>query len=188
MKYLTLEEEKKLAKVLKDSKSAGRDYAIIDLILNTGLRCQECRLLTVGDVFNKEIRQELTVQKENAKRGKARTIPLHAGIRKHLAEFIRWKGKRGETLEPDAPLFVSKKGNTISQRALQRIIERWIQQAHLEGYTTHSLRHSFAMKLRRREVNLEIIQKLLGHSSLASTGIYLEPDKTSLMDAVNRIS
>lgn len=76
----------------------------------------------------------------------------------------------------------------ISKRAVERIIKKWISKAGLEGYTCHSLRHTFAMKLRRRGVALGRIQKLLGHVSLASTGIYTEPSREDLIEAVESLA
>ncbi len=75
MKYLLEQEERLLLAALKDSKSAVRDYMLIDLILNTGLRLNEVRNLTVEDVRESvSIRSHLTVRPETAKRCKAREI------------------------------------------------------------------------------------------------------------------
>lgn len=77
MKYLLEKEERLLLAVLKESKSATRDYMLIDLILNTGLRLNEVRSLTVRDVKESvAIRSHLIVRPETAKRGKSREIRL----------------------------------------------------------------------------------------------------------------
>jgi site-specific recombinase XerD len=55
-------------------------------------------------------------------------------------------------------------------------------------FTFQSLRHTFALKLRRRGVSLERVQKLLGHTSLQATGIYLEPSKEDLIEALQTLA
>src|SRR5690606_11540768 len=102
---------------------------------------------------------------------------------KALKTFLAFKRARGESMELGAPLFVSKKGDRVGQRALQEMAEKWFLKAGLLNpngearFTFHSLRHTFAMRLRNRGVSLERVQKLMGHASLQATGIYLEPSK-----------
>ena len=189
MKYLLEPEERRLHQILADSRSATRDRVIIELVLNTGLRIQEARLLNVGDLFDDhEIKRHLVVRAETAKRCKAREIPLNSAIRPLLADFMKWKHKKGESADPSAPLFISRSGNRIAQRSLQDLASRWYARAGLQGYSFHSLRHSYSMRLRRRAVKLETIQKLLGHSTLQATGIYLEPSREELIDAVELLA
>jgi len=195
MKYLMEHEQRQLLKVLRDSKSAARDSTIINLVLHTGLRIQELRLLNVSDVYNGlTLRSHLTVRPETAKRGKEREVYLNKYISKLLKAFISYKRGRGESLEPSTPLFVSKKSGRIGQRTLQDMVEKWYVRAGLvdtagaANYTFHSLRHTFAMNLRRRNIDLERIQKLLGHASLQATGIYLEPSREDLVEAVETLT
>lgn len=195
MKYLMEHEERELLKVLRDSKSALRDRIIIELVLHTGLRIQEVRLLNVGDVYDGlKIRSHLMVRPETAKRCKAREVYLNKYISKQLGEFMRYKRTEGQVMVPSAPLFISKKGGRVGQRTLQDLAEKWLVRASLVDacagarYTFHSLRHTFAMKLRRRGINLERIQKLLGHASLQATGIYLEPSREDLVEAVEALA
>ncbi len=188
MKYLMPEEQKRLLKTLRDSKTATRDYMIIDLVLHTGLRLQEVRMLNVGDVSDGySVKKYLTVRKEVAKRGKEREIYLTNVISGHLRAVLRWKRERGDSMGLGAPLFVSQKHARIGKRSLQDMLEKWFKKANLEGYTFHSLRHTFAMNLRRRGNDLERIQKLLGHASLQATGIYLEPSKEDLIEAMESL-
>lgn len=195
MKYLLEHEERELLKTLRDSKSAIRDRTIVELTLNTGLRVQEIRLLNVSDIWNGLTpRSHLVVRPETAKRCKAREVFLNSHIAKVLKEYIRWKREKGESMEPEAPLFISKKGGRVGQRTLQDMAEKWFVKAGLVDakgnalYTFHSLRHSFAMNLRRRGINLERIQRLLGHASLQATGIYLCPSKEDLIEACETLA
>ena len=97
-------------------------------------------------------------------------------------------------MEPQASLFISKKGGRVGQRTLQDMAEKWFVRAGLldtkglSRFTFHSFRHTFAMKLRRRGVSLERIQKLLGHASLQATGIYLEPSKEDLIASLETLA
>lgn len=195
MKYLLEHEERALLKALRDSKTATRDLAIIELALHTGLRVQELRFLNVGDVFTGMIiRDHLAVRAETAKRCKAREVFLNSHVSKILKAFIAFKRARGESMEPAAPLFVSKKAGRVGQRTLQDMVEKWFERAGLMDakgtakFTFHSLRHTFAMKLRRRGVSIERVQKLLGHSSLQATGIYLEPSREDLISSLESIA
>lgn len=195
MKYLLETEERVLLKALRDSKSALRDQIIIELVLHTGLRVQELRLLNVGDVFNGlTLRSHMTVRAETAKRCKAREIFLNTHLKKQLKSFLNYKRASLEALDPKAPLFVSRKKARMGQRTLQDMAEKWFLKAGLANsqgqakYSFHTLRHTFAMKLRRRGVSLERIQKLLGHSSLQATGIYLEPSREDLIEALEDLA
>ena len=191
MKYLLEHEERALLKTLRDSKTATRDLTIVELVLHTGLRVQELRLLNIGDVFNGMIiRDHLAIRAETAKRCKAREVFLNSHIAKVLKAFMAFKRGRGESMELQAPLFISKKAGRVGQRTLQDMVEKWFVRAGLVGgrgvalFSFHSLRHTFAMKLRRRGVSVERVQKLLGHSSLQATGIYLEPSREDLIESV----
>jgi len=195
MKYLLENEQRELLKALRDSKTSTRDRTIIELVLNCGLRIQEIRLLNVSDIWNGlTVRNHLIIRPETAKRSKEREIFINTHLDKVLKEFFRYKRNKCESLDPQSPLFISKKGNQVAQRTLQDMAEKWYIKAGLINasgkakYTFHTLRHSFAMGLRRRGVSLERIQKLLGHSSLQSTGIYIEPSREDLIDAIEMLA
>ena len=194
MKYLSLNEQKQLLRTVKSfkGKRAERDTVIIELILNTGLRASEVIGLTVGDVRNRE---KLYVKPETAKRNKGRFVPLNKHIQAVMREFLKLKlSIFRESINDEASLFISRKKNPLAKRSLQNCIEHWISKAELTTsnngkkiplYSVHSLRHTFAKRMRERGIGLEIIQKLLGHSTLASTGIYAEPTYEEQELAVN---
>ncbi len=200
MKYLTEQEEKVLLRMIKTvagstelvsvGAKAQRDLMIVELILGTGLRAAELVGLNVGDVRNRE---KLFVRPEIAKRGKGRFVPICSDLQKRLKRFMAWKLTQKEKIRDEAPLFVSRTGDRLSKRSLQETIQGWMVKAELttsEGgrvvalYGVHSLRHTFAKRMQERGVNLTTIQKLLGHASLSSTGIYTEAGWSELVDAV----
>lgn len=194
MKYLMEYEEKKLLRTVHGTKGkkAERDYMILFLGFNTGLRLMEIISLNVGDVRGKArlfVRPETTKKTISMPAGSkcaiGRTIPLSIKLQQELKRFISLKLTWREAIHDDAPLLVSKKGSRLSKRSLQEMFDVSQEQAGIEGYTVHSMRHSFAKRLIQRGVALATVQKLLGHKSLASTGIYVEAGIEEMEEAVN---
>lgn len=194
MKYLTEHEEKKILRTVRETKGkkAERDYMILSFGFNTGLRLKEIISLNVSDVRGKErlyVRPETTKKTlsrpDGSKRAQGRTVPLskklHAEIKRFMSLKLTWR----EMIQDDAPLFVSKKGGRLHRRSLQDMFGMWQQRAGIEGYTVHSMRHTFAKRLIQRGIALATVQKLLGHASLASTGVYVEAGIEEMDEAVN---
>lgn len=189
MKYLTENEEKILLKTVREIKGdkAARDAVIIEFFLATGLRAAEMVGLNVGDVRGKE---KLHVRAEIAKRGKERFIPICVDAQRMMKRFISGKLARKESIRDDAPLFVPRTGGRLSKRALQEMVEGWMIRAGLTAstgehlYSAHSLRHTCFKRMQERGVALTTIQKLAGHASLASTGIYTEATWEEMTEAV----
>jgi integrase/recombinase XerC len=195
MKYLTENEEKLLLRTIqgRKGKKAERDSTILSLGFNTGLRCSEIIGLNVGDIRG---RDRLHVRAEIAKRAKERDIPLNKRTQAIFRNFIKMKLKWREGIQDEAPLFISKKKGRLSKRSLEELFEFWCIEAALtrsvQGkekpfYTVHSMRHTFAKRLLQRGADITVIQKLLGHSSLASTGIYTEAGIEEMEEAVNAL-
>lgn len=195
MKYLTELEEKRLLKSVGEIKGqrAERDHMILFLSFNTGLRVSEIVGLNVADVRG---RDRLFVRPETTKRARPRIIPLSKKLQSAIKNFIKLKLTWREGIQDDAFLFRSKKGNRLSKRSLQDLFEFWCKRADLTRidkgkekalYSVHSMRHSFAKRLLQRGYSLQHVQKLLGHSTLASTGVYVEVDFEELTEAVNAL-
>ena len=174
MKYLSLSEQQQLIKTVWEIKGADRDAVIIELILNTGLRVSELAGLLISDVRNKD---ELFVRPEIAKRKHSRTITLSVITQDMLFVWISRKlGILHENIDDAAPLFVSRLGAPLTKRAVQLVVEKWMIKAGIRnrGRLVHALRHTYAMRARERGVDIETIQEMLGHTSLASTGVYVK--------------
>jgi integrase/recombinase XerC len=206
MKYLTEAEEKRLLKTVREikGKKAERDYMILFLGFNTGLRLSEIIGLNVGDVRNKEklyVRPEMTKRTRKAqgagevghkKRAVGRYIPINVKLQAGIKRFIKLKLTWREGIQDDAPLLISKNGGRLSRRSLQEMFEDWRDRAGIEGgYTVHSMRHTFARRILERSPNpyksLPAVQKLLGHASLASTGVYIEAGSEEMQEAVEAL-
>ncbi len=187
IRYLT---EKEIEKVLSsfwiDDPFYTRNESIVIFCLNTGLRVSELTGLNVGDVFNGHIRKELTIRKEIAKGKRERTIPLNVKARNVISELLDFNEKRGYGVQKSDPLFVSKRGRRISSRQVENIIKRLREDSDIEvEMTPHTLRHTFATRLRKKGADLRVIQTLLGHKNLATTQIYTWVDREDLEKAVS---
>lgn len=207
MKYLSLDEQKILLRTVREAKGAERDAVIIELILNTGLRVSETAGLVVGDVRNK---QRLFVRPEIAKRKQRKTpdgkprvnsrfVPLHVKVQDLMHTWIRTKlGKLHESIEDAAPLFVTRSGEAMTKRAIENVVQKWMIKAGLITgtenalFTVHSLRHTFAIRFLERNGHstkaLRALQKILGHATLASTGVYLEATDAEMAETMHMMS
>ena len=196
MKHLTLEEQSLLVKAPKETKGAERDYVIIEMLLNTAFRATEFCMLNVGDVRNKS---RVYIQPINAKRGKGRFVPLNVRMQDILRKWIAHKmSVLGESIEDTAPLFVTKSGRRITRQDLtQSIVQKWCRKAGLMTtkngkivplYSAHSLRHTCLKRMRERKIEPEVVQKIAGHKSLASTGVYTEATDQEIDEAAHVLS
>ncbi|MCX5695977.1 MAG: tyrosine-type recombinase/integrase [Candidatus Omnitrophica bacterium] len=182
-KYLTSDQEVIFKKTLRLRKDAERSNTMFNLALNTALRLKELAGLNVGDVQGKSALEII------GKGSKIREIPLNKSIRDHIETFLRWKARRSESLAPDAPLFISRKGNRISRRAIERDFDKWVKEAGIEGhYSPHCLRHTVATKLLNKTNNLRLVQTFLGHSDISTTQIYTHVNKEQMQQASELLS
>ncbi len=175
IKYLTGDEKRQLLKTLSVRTDARRSYMMYDLMLATGLRLSEAVNLTVRDV------QGRTNLEIVGKGTKVREIPLNKAIQEHLAAFLRWKAWRKESLEPEAPLFVSRNHRRMSPRQVQRDLPKWLRLAGIEGhYSPHALRHTVGTELMRKTGNIRVVQEYLGHADISTTQVYTHVTKEEL--------
>lgn len=170
--WLTEVERKRLFNL----ELSHRDRAILTLFLYSGLRCNELRMLDVADLDF----EAMTVFVRYAKRSKQRMVPLHAEAEVALNEHLA-----GRT---SGPVFLSERKQRISLRRLRSLIKSLGQQAGLrKDIHPHVLRHSFAVALQDKDVDLETIRDLLGHEDIKTTSIYLHCSTAKRRAAVDRI-
>ena len=173
IRYLTEQEiEKVLSSFWIDDPSLVRNRALVIFSLNTGLRVGELTSLNIGDVFNGHITKELSIRKEIAKGKRERTVPLNVKARSAISELLDFNQKRGYGRGKNDPLFVSKRGKRITPRQVENIIKQLREDSDIEvEMTPHTLRHTFATRLRKKGADLRVIQTLLGHKNLSTTQI-----------------
>lgn len=181
-KYLSLDQSRELLKVAYDSpiESSERDYCMLTLFLNCGMRLSELRGIDTDDIHG----TTLTVI---GKGNKERTIYLNDACLKALDD---WYVKR-ETIKikPEAgkALFISKRGTRISDDMIQITIKRLLEQAGIDTrvYSVHKLRHTAAtLMYKYGHVDIRNIQMILGHQSISTTEIYTHVDDEQLQKAI----
>lgn len=177
-RYLNIEESKQLLNSVEGVFSE-RDYAIITIFLNCGLRLSEL----VGINLNKIKGTTLTVI---GKGDKERSIPLNSACINALEAYM--KVRPTNALKDKNALFISERRQRISKESVQKIVKKYIKAAGLdpERYSTHKLRHTAAtLMYKYGNVDIRSLQELLGHESIATTQIYTHLDSKQLKNAVD---
>lgn len=158
---------------------AFRDKAALGTLIYTGIRRSELLNLKLRDLdFDSNI---LTVR--NGKGGKGRAIPMCDRLVELLEDWLELRPRCAH----DA-VFTARTGEPFGRHGLYEAFRRAQQVAGIErqGVTLHTLRHSFATNLLRSGADLVALQRLLGHSSLDTTAIYLHVEMDGLREAVSR--
>ena len=160
-------------------KYATRDKAIFLLGLCIGSRVSELCQLKVSDVWrNGKPVNTIIIRPETAKRKKARRVPIDVNpiAQNIISELIAWKWKEGESLDPEAPLFVSQKGGHLTRVQLHRILRTTYEAAGIEPEraSTHSMRKTAATWLYEVTKDLKCVQSFLGHSDSETTEQYID--------------
>lgn len=157
-----------------------RDITMFKTLQYTGLRVAELQALNIEQVKDKQFL--IIIGKGN----KERTIPMPTVLRQALQEFLAWKSSTGENMRYRAPLFLNhRKVRRISTRGIQYRVEYYSHKAGLERrFSPHAFRHTLGFRLGKQGVSIRVIQKLLGHSNVNITSIYVEPDMDQLAKAM----
>lgn len=158
-----------------DGPYAVRDRSLIQFGIHTGLRINNLSTLTCGQVWHGgRPRRYLRLPAAAMKSRRGHVVPMNPTARSTITALMRWKIARGESTDAHAPVFASRHSRPLSVRRAQQVIYDAAEAAGLDdGVSTHSLRKSFATRLLERDVNLRVIQELLGHSQMATTASYL---------------
>jgi len=176
-KYLNIEESGRLLNAI-DGDYAERNYAIIILFLNCGMRLSEL----VGININRIRKDTLTVL---GKGDKERTIYLNHSCIEAIENYLKVRPHDG--VKDKQALFLSKRKTRISREMVQSIVKKFITASGLdpERYSTHKLRHTAAtLMYQHGKVDIRSLQEILGHESISTTEIYTHVDSSQLKDAV----
>lgn len=177
-KYLSLEESIGLLKNIQ-SDFYERDFCILTLFLNCGMRLSELVAIDLKDFQEDTVR---IVGKGN----KERLVYLNAACLDALKHYRAARAALGNLQEPQA-LFVSKKtGKRLSARRVQQIVDRCLQSAGLsgKGYSPHKLRHTAAtLMYRHGNVDMLELKEILGHAHVSTTEIYTHINTEKLRKA-----
>ena len=188
-KYLSLEDSKRLLDVAshEDNRNAERDYAIITLFLNCGLRLSELVGINVKDIDFSECKLNVI-----GKGNKERTIYLNKACMNALTEYLDVRPKEGikhDKKNSEKALFLSERKERISNRTVQYIVYKELELAGLDTrkYSVHKLRHTAAtLMYQYGNVDIRALQELLGHESISTTEIYTHVSNDQVRSAVER--
>lgn len=171
-KYLTLEQSAALLQSVSGTNEK-RDYAILMIFLNCGIRRSELVGLNITDVYEDRLR---VVGKGNKERFVYFGTPCRKAIDAYMAERSKI------VLTDNRALFGSRNGNRISVSAVHRLVEKALLQAGLDAtqFSAHKLRHTAATMMLSGGVDVKTVQEVLGHENLNTTQIYTHIENTEL--------
>lgn len=171
-KYLNLEQSSALLQAVS-GQNEKRDYAILMLFLNCGIRRSELVGLNLTDVYEDRIR---VVGKGN----KERIVYFGSACRKAIDAYMIERNKK--VLSDNRALFGSRDGNRISVTAVHRLVKKALLQAGLDStqFSAHKLRHTAATMMLSGGVDVKTVQEVLGHENLNTTQIYTHIENTEL--------
>src|SRR5262245_4547199 len=169
---------------------APRDHGLYSMALGTGLRLAELLGLDVGDVSpdGREVRTRVTLDPATTKGGRRGEVFLPKRLIPKLRAFLVWKVAHRESVEPDAPLFVSGQRRRLSPRAAQWRFAWWQARAGFDRrYNFHCLRHSAVTNVYRASRNLFLAQRFARHASPLTTIVYTHPADEELYEGVRNL-
>ena len=171
-KYLTMAQAAALLKAV-EGQNQIRDYAILMIFLNCGIRRSELVGLNVTDIYEDRLR---VIGKGN----KERFVYFGSPCRKAIDAYLELRKK--VILTDNRALFGSRNGNRISVTAVHRLVEKALKQAGLDAtqFSAHKLRHTAATMMLSGGVDVKTVQEVLGHENLNTTQIYTHIENTEL--------
>lgn len=179
--YLTLEQSLDLLSSLnKNDKNYKRDYCILTLFLNCGMRLSELCSIRIDKIKG----DTLTII---GKGNKERTVYLNNACLKALDDYISSRDDSKATNESKKFLFLSNRNLPINKRTVELLVKKHIGNAGIvDGkYTPHKLRHTAAtLMYKHGNVDIRSLQSILGHENISTTQIYTHIDDEALRDAV----
>src|SRR5574344_791616 len=183
-KYLSLDDSKKLlfAAESEDDRNKERDFAIITLFLNCGMRLSELVGINLKDVDFNDYKLNVI-----GKGNKERTIYLNKSCVDAINKYLAVRPKTGIKTESENALFLSERLERISNRTVQYIVKQELLRAGLDTnkYSVHKLRHTAAtLMYKYRNVDIRALQELLSDVSISTTEIYTHVNNEQVRNAV----
>lgn len=182
-KFLTLEESITLLETVQQdtaSKTIKRDYCMITLFLNCGMRLSELVGISLADI-DRELRSLRVI----GKGGKERMIYLNDACKSAILDWLKVR-QTLEIKEKNA-LFVSSRGTRISKQMVQTVVYKYLDMAGLGNrkLSTHKLRHTAAtLMYQEGGVDVRVLQDILGHAQLNTTQIYTHVSNEQMEEAM----
>lgn len=184
-KFLTLDESILLLDTIKgdtQSKNVKRDYCMVTLFLNCGMRLSELVGISLGDI-DPELRSMRVIGKGN----KERMIYLNDACKTAITDWLNARATK-EIKEMNA-LFVSSRGTRISKQMVQTVVYKYLDMAGLGNrkLSTHKLRHTAAtLMYQEGGVDVRVLKDILGHAQLNTTQIYTHVSNEQMEEAMTK--
>ncbi|MGN0450719.1 MAG: tyrosine recombinase XerC [Acutalibacteraceae bacterium] len=180
-KHLTLENSLELLNSV-DGANERRDYCILTLFLNCGLRLSELCGLNLSDISGDGI---MTV---TGKGNKERAVYLNDSCKAAIKAYLAVRPNEGIVITDRNALFISRNHRRISPKTVQHIVKTYLDKAGLGGmgFSTHKLRHTAAtLMYQHGNVDIRVLKDILGHANLGTTQIYTHVSDSQIKRAVD---
>ena len=180
-KFLTLEESIRLLESI-EGNNAIRDYCIITLFLNCGMRVSELVGINLSDIS-----EDLSSVNVTGKGSKERMLYLNRACTEALEAYLKVRPSNAKFKDRNA-LFISRNHNRLSVQMVQTLIYRHLKAAGLENrnMSVHKLRHTAAtLMYQHGKTDVRVLKDVLGHEQLSTTQIYTHINNEMIRDAAN---
>lgn len=177
-KFFTLEDSIALLNAV-EGRNASRDYCILTIFLNCGIRLAELVGIDLTDIQG----DRLTVI---GKGNKERTVYLNDACLSAIEVYLPDREKYNIDPIDSKALFISERGKRISRRMVQGLVEKYVKKIGLDPrkYTTHKLRHTAATLMYQSGADIRVLQEILGHKQLNTTEIYTHVSNENIREAL----
>ena len=180
-KHLTLEDSLELLNSV-EGPYKERDYCILTLFLNCGLRLAELCALNLSSISGDGT---LTVV---GKGNKERMVYLNSACLEAISKYLPVRHNEGVPASDKNALFISRNKRRISPKTVQHIVKTYLEKSGLGdmGYSTHKLRHTAAtLMYQHGNVDIRVLKDILGHANLGTTQIYTHVSDKQIKQAVD---
>lgn len=173
--FFTEKQTAELTEQIPKTPKELRNRTIVEILYGTGIRLAELHGLNIGDISY----GDFTI-KVLGKGNKERVVPITPFALKLIQKYLE-----GRPLQnPDPPLIINAKGERLSRRQIQRIVEQELGSvSDARKRSPHTLRHTYATHILDNGADIRVVKELLGHASLTSTQVYTHVTKDRLREA-----
>jgi site-specific recombinase XerD len=195
-KHLTYEQALRLLSMSPEIKTAAdvRDFCILTLFLNCGMRLSELVGLNTSDYKQErdfETEEIVHTLRVTGKGSKERVVYLNSACTAALQAYINERGKlvaANKSLVHEKAMFLSKQHKRVSVRRVQQVTEDALKRAGLDGmgFSVHKLRHTAATLMFQNGVDVRVLKDVLGHENLGTTQIYTHVANKQVKEAMEK--
>lgn len=180
-RHLTLEDSLELLSSV-EGPNRERDYCILILFLNCGMRLSELCGLNLSD-----IRPDGTMRLLG-KGNKERIVYLNDACTNAISAYLKVRPNEGVNANDKNALFISRNRRRISNKTVQHLVKTYLDKAGLggQGFSTHKLRHTAAtLMYQHGNVDIRVLKDILGHANLGTTQIYTHISDKQIKNAID---